>query len=115
MAGKFELYKDKADLRPDLVCRSRDEGNEAVILEFKRPKEQVVMEHVTQALEYEALIKAHRPQIKFVTYVVGREYDASVLATREKLANAALHLWSFSEILQRARMRFEKILEILGR
>jgi len=110
-----DLYKDKADIRPDLVCRSRDDGNEAVILEFKRPKEQVVMEHVTQALEYEALIKAHRPQIRFTTYVVGREYHASVLAAREKLANAALHLWSFSEILQKARMRFEKILEILGR
>ena len=92
-----EVYKDKANLRPDLVCRARDEGSEAVILEFKRPKEQVVMEHVTQALEYEALIKAHRPQIRFTTYVIGREYDASVLATREKLANAALHLWSFSE------------------
>ena len=110
-----ELYKDRADVRPDLVCRSRDDGNEAAILEFKRPKEQVVMEHVTQALEYEALLKAHRPQIRFSTYVVGRQYHASVLAARDKLADAALHLWSFSEILQKARMRFEKILEILGR
>ncbi len=110
-----EVYEDKADLRPDVVCRSRDEGAEAVILEFKRPKEQVVMEHVTQALEYEVLIKAHRPQIRFVTYVVGRQYHPSVMAAREKLGGAALHLWSFSEILQRARMRFEKILEILGR
>jgi hypothetical protein len=73
------------------------------------------MDHVTQALEYEAIIKKHRPNISFETYVVGREYHASVLAARDKLKAAKLHLWSLSEILQLARMRFEKILDILGR
>lgn len=73
------------------------------------------MKHVTQALEYEGLINTHRPNIKFETFVVGRTYDPSVLAIREKQEQASLHLWSFEEILQRARMRFEKILEILGR
>lgn len=110
-----QLYKDREDLRPDLICRSRDDGDDAVILEFKRPKEKVVMDHVTQALEYEGLIKQHRPNIDFVTYVVGREYDPAVLAIRDKQANAGLHLWSFEEILQRTRTRFERILEILGR
>jgi Histidine kinase-, DNA gyrase B-, and HSP90-like ATPase len=110
-----ELYKGRENIRPDLVCRSRNDGNEAVIMEFKRPKETVVMAHVTQALEYEALIKKHRPNISFTTYVVGREYDPSVLAAREKLVGASLHLWSLQEILQRARMRFEEILKILGR
>jgi hypothetical protein len=109
------LYADSADLRPDLICRSRLDGNEAVIMEFKRPKETIVMKHVTQALEYEALIKKHRPNITFETYVVGREYHPSVLAAREKLEGASLHLWSIAEILQKARMRFERILEILGR
>jgi hypothetical protein len=84
-------------------------------MEFKRPKVIVTMEHVTQALEYEGLVKKHRPNISFTTYVIGRRYDASVLATRDKLEGALLHLWSFDEILQRARIRFEKILEILGR
>lgn len=110
-----QLYKDREDIRPDLVCRSRDEGNNAIILEFKRPKEKIKMEHVTQALEYEGLIKKHRPNISFVTYVVGREYDPTVLAIREKQAKAGLHLWSFEEILQKARARFEEILKILGR
>lgn len=74
----------------------------------------VVMQHVTQALEYEAIIETHRPNISFETYVVGRNYHPSVLAAREKLEGAGLYLWSFSDILQSARMRFEKILEILG-
>jgi len=110
-----QLYKTKHGIRPDLVCRSRNDGKEAVILEFKKPVEKIVMEHVTQALEYEGIIKKHRPNIQFITYVVGRTYDPSVLAIREKQAQAQLHLWSFEEILQRARVRFEKILEILGR
>jgi hypothetical protein len=110
-----ELYKGRENLRPDLICRSRDEGARAVIMEFKRPTERVMMKHVTQALEYEGLVKKHRPNIQFVTYVVGREYDSSVLAVREKQSQAGLNLWSFEEILQRARARFEEILEILGR
>jgi hypothetical protein len=109
------LYKAKKDIRPDLVCRSRNEGKEGVILEFKKPAEKIVMEHVTQALEYEGIIKKHRPNIQFITYIVGRTYDPSVLAIRDKQAQAELHLWSFEEILQKARARFEKILEILGR
>ena len=109
-----KLYKGKEDIRPDLVCRSRSEGSEAVILEFKRPKEKVVMDHVTQVLEYEGIIRKHRPNISFETFIVGRQYDTSVLAIRDKQEKAGLHLWSFEEILQRTRMRFEKILEILG-
>jgi hypothetical protein len=110
-----DLYKDKSALRPDLVCRSRDEGRDAVILEFKKPSERIQMEHVTQAMEYDGLIQAHRPGIRFETFVLGREYHPSVLASRPKLENAQLHLWSYDELLQKARTRFEKILTILGR
>ncbi len=109
------LYKDRAHLRPDLICRSRDDGSHALIIEFKRPSETVTMEHVTQALEYEGLIKGHRPNVQFSTFVVGRQYHPSVLAVRDRMANAGLNLGSFAEILQMARIRFEKILGILGR
>jgi len=110
-----QLYKNQENIRPDLVCRSRSDGNDAVILEFKKPTEKIIMKHVTQALEYEGIITKHRPNIQFVTYVVGKTYDASVLAIRDKQAQAGLHLWSFEEILQKTRVRFESILEILGR
>lgn len=108
------IYKGQEDLRPDLICRSRNDGNDAVILEFKRPKEVIKSKHVTQAMEYEGLLQKHRPNIHFETYVIGRQYDPDVLAMKEKLGKASVHFWSFQEILQRARMRFEKILEILG-
>jgi histidine kinase/DNA gyrase B/HSP90-like ATPase len=110
-----KVYKDRENIRPDLVCRSRDGGNAAVILEFKRPREKIVMEHVTQALEYEGIIRANRPSIQFTTYLVGREYHPSVLAIKDKQAQAGLLLWSFEEILQVARARFEEVLVILGR
>ncbi|OFW00180.1 MAG: hypothetical protein A3G20_01570 [Acidobacteria bacterium RIFCSPLOWO2_12_FULL_59_11] len=109
------LYEDRANLRPDLICRSRNDGNDAVILEFKRPKEMVTMAHVTQALEYEVLLKKHRPNILFTTYVVGRQYHPSVTAAQDKLESASLHLWPMNYILQKARVRFERILGILGR
>ena len=108
-----KLYKKRADIRPDLICRSRNDGNEAIIIEFKRPKVNVVMDHITQALEYESIIKKHRPNILFKTYVVGRQYDPSVMAAKGRLEGASLYFWSFEEILQRARIRFETILNIL--
>ena len=33
-----KLYEKSKDIRPDLVCRSRDRGKDAVILEFKQPQ-----------------------------------------------------------------------------
>jgi hypothetical protein len=109
-----KIYKDRENERPDLICKSRNSGNEAVILEFKRPNVKVRMEHVTQALTYKSIIAKSRPNIKFDTFVVGREYHPDVLAAKESLGKGDLFLWSFSEILQRTRGRFEKILEILN-
>ncbi|MEW5798311.1 MAG: ATP-binding protein [Bacteroidota bacterium] len=108
------LYAKNKDERPDVICRSRDGGNEAIVLEFKRPKVRVTMDHVTQALKYEGILSKHRPSIKFETFVIGRTYDTDVLSIKDKLAAGHLYLWSFSEILQKTRMRFEKILEILN-
>jgi len=34
---------------------------------------------------------------------------------KDKLSEAAVHFWSFDEVLQKARARFERILTILGR
>lgn len=109
-----KMFRDNELERPDIVCRSRNGGNEAIILEFKRPKVNVKMDHVAQALRYQGIIKAHRPNISFDTFVIGRKYDADVLAAKDGLAKGGLYLWSFSEILQRTRARFEKILEILN-
>lgn len=110
-----EIYEKQKHLRPDLICRSRDNGNDAVIIEFKRPTEKITNQHVTQALTYASILKKHLPSIHFVTYVVGREYDPAVLAVKDNLEKASLYFWSFGEILQAARMRFEKILDILGK
>jgi hypothetical protein len=108
------LYKGRENIRPDLVCRSRDD-DKAIVIEFKRVSERIVMEHVTQALEYAGLIAKHRPNLTIETYVIGREYDPSVLAVKDRLEASGLHLWGIQEVLQRARLRFEKILQILGR
>ena len=109
-----KVYKDNELERPDLVCRSSGNSNRAVILEFKRPKVKVKTEHVTQALGYQGIVEATRPNLRTETFVVGRQYKPDVLAMRDRLASGGLFLWSFHEILQRTRARFEKILEILG-
>lgn len=115
LEGHFDkIYKNNENERPDLVCRSRDEGNQAIIMEFKRPKIKIKMGHVTQALTYESVIKAQRPNLNFETYIMGREYSADVMASKNKLEKGGLYLWSFGELLQRTRARFETILDILN-
>ncbi len=108
-----ELYKSKEKLRPDLICRSRTDDNSAIILEFKKPSEKIEMSHVTQALEYETIIKKHRPDLKYTLYVVGHEYKPEVRDAQSRLALSGINLWSYTDILQRARLRFEKILTIV--
>ncbi len=110
-----KVYASRRNIRPDLITLSRNDGNDATILEFKKPSERIVPEHVTQAMEYEGILRKSRPNISFKTYVIGREYDPSVLAMKTKLEGADVFFWSFDEVLQRARMRFERILAILGR
>lgn len=68
----------------------------------------------TQALTYKSILISHRPNIRFETFVVGRKYNSGVIAAKDDLAKGGLYLWSFSEILQRTRARFEKILKILN-
>lgn len=109
-----KIYKTNIDERPDLVCRSRDNGNEAIIIEFKRPRVTINMDHVIQVLKYKGIIKAHRPNIEFNTYVVGRKYNPDVMAIKDDLSKRGLYLWSFSELLQITRSRFEDILAILN-
>lgn len=110
-----QLYTKNQDERPDLVCRSRDNGNQAIIMEFKRPSVKIKMDHVTQALTYESVIKAQRPNLNFETFIMGREYTPDVMASKLKLEKSGLFLWSFGELLQRTRARFEQILEILNK
>ena len=64
--------------------------------------------------QYESVIKAQRPNINFETYVMGRKYNPDVLASKHKLEKSGIYLWSFGELLQRTRARFEKILDILN-
>jgi hypothetical protein len=108
-----KLYKKNQNERPDLVCRSRNDGKQAVIMEFKRPKVKIKMEHITQALTYESIITAQRPNLSFETFIMGREYSPEVMASKLKLEKGGLYLLSFGELLQRTRSRFEQILEIL--
>ena len=115
LSGEIKkMYKDREDLRPDLICRSRNGGGEAVVIEFKRPKEKVSMSHITQVLEYKSILEEHRPNTTFHTYVVGRQFEPAVLNQARK-ALKEIHMWSYSELLQRTKSRFEEILKILGR
>jgi len=110
-----KVYRNKKNLRPDLVCRSQSNGRDAVVLEFKRPSESIDADHITQALKYKGIIEASRPNIRMELFVVGSKYTAEAKALKEQLEKTDLKFWSYSEILQKARQRYEDVLKVLGR
>lgn len=107
-----KVYKNKANLRPDIVCKTN--LTTAIIIEFKRPSETITSEHLTQAVEYGAVVKGSMPNItKVIVYVIGKTYDAIIQGIKEDQAKANNYFLSFREVLAGAEARFEKILEAI--
>ena len=108
-------YKNKKKLRPDIVCFSNSENSSAVVIEFKRPKDKITEEHLTQALQYKGIIKKTSPNIEEIkVFVVGYSYNASIASFKSDQEKAGNFFHSYTEILHDAEKRFESILNVLN-
>ena len=107
-----ERYKNKENLRPDIICRTND--NKVVIIEFKRPNEKITLEHLAQVMRYKTIIKKSMPNLKDVTtYLIGKEYEQEIIDNKEDQSQAKNFVYSFSEVLAQAEKRFKTILDII--
>lgn len=98
--------------RPDIVCLS-DGDKKLVVVEFKRPNEIIDLEHFSQVVKYRVLIKSFSPKYNdIVIYLIGRRFEESV--RDDQMPLAGIHLLSYTEVLEKAKMRYSKILKIIG-
>jgi len=103
-------YKGKENKRPDLICKKLLE--KVVIIELKRPSHKINEADLAQVLSYKKLIREHTPSAKYIdVFLLGNNYDESV---RDKdLEKSNIFLYSFSEIVDSAKRRYDEILKIL--
>ena len=107
-------YANKKSLRPDIVCFSEIECGRTVVIEFKRPKETITLDHLKQAIEYRTIITKSNPSIVDIKiFIIGTKFDDMILDNKESQGNAGNFFYSYSEVLHKARLRFKKILNIL--
>ncbi len=105
-------FDKQKHLRPDLVCLSSN--SKVVIIEFKRPGVTISINDLAQVLKYQAVIQKQMPNISQVTtYIIGKQYDASINAIKNKQEKAGVFLMSYSEVLTKAERKFSDILKIL--
>ena len=65
-----EQYRDKENLRPDIVCKTY--SNKAIVLEFKRPSEKISLQNLIQVMRYRTIIKKSMPNLEVTTYLIGK-------------------------------------------
>ncbi len=105
-------FDKQRHLRPDLVCLSSN--SKVVIIEFKRPGVIISTNDIAQVLNYKSVIQKHTPNIsEVITFIIGREYDASITAIKSNQEKAGIFLMSYSEVLKKAERKFSDILKIL--
>lgn len=70
---KKDLPKEIANLKPDFVLLKRKDKETAVVLEIKRPKIKLGVNHVEQVFDYEVILRKHMPNIKkWIPVLVGK-------------------------------------------
>lgn len=102
-------YKKHSKDRPDLIVKSF--GKKVIIIELKRPAHKVCAEDYTQIKKYKTIIKKHSPNISQIEcYLIGNSFDEAIRDPEDE--KIGIYLWSYSEILQKAK---EKYLELLSK
>lgn len=102
--------------RPDLFLKMQKNNitrNEFLILELKKPAQEITYEDTAQGNRYANVIKHHYTKPAFFNvYIVGSEYEEGI--PRESISESVRTItMSYHEIVQEARARMEYIQENL--
>ena len=103
-----EQYRDKENLRPDIVCKTH--SNKAIVLEFKRPSEKISLQNLIQVMRYRTIIKKSMPNLEVTTYLIGKECSQEILDNKDGQSKAGNFIYSLREILDNADKRIESII-----
>lgn len=103
--------KNRANKRPDFTCVNA--LNKLIIIEIKRPSLELTKKELDQAEQYHLLVKRYTNQKYFNTevYLLGNKLSADAKELAELRKN--VHLYTYSEILEKCKRRYQEYLKIL--
>lgn len=109
---------NEATSRPDFLCMSDRNGQEdgyqkLIIIEIKRPRVKITMDHISQVMRYKSVLQSHSGggNPKFSCYIVGREIDSDLIAN--PLSNSGFITKTYTDFIGDARKFYNDYLEIL--
>jgi hypothetical protein len=103
-----KTYKKHERKRPDIVCKNNYDNY--IVIELKRPKHEINSLDFAQLLEYVNIIKAHCPNNRVVEgYLIGSKFDGAIRSDIVK--ETRIHLLSYTEILTDITSRYRRHLE----
>jgi len=106
------ITTDNRNKRPDLILKRG--VKDFLLIELKRPKEIIDLNHAAQVLEYKAELQSIFPEMRDLDiYLVGRQYKESVRSSYPEGNSQKLHLVSLKEIVQNAHDRLKWLSEQL--
>lgn len=103
---------NRANKRPDLLLAQSIYGN-YVIIEFKRPKQEIKREHESQAVEYRDDLSAYFKDRKIEIWVIGGTISPRITANPERYEREKIKLLSFPDIISNARTQLKWLLSEL--
>lgn len=97
-------YRSKKRKRPDIICKNN--FNDYIIIELKRPNHEVNFSDFTQLPEYVIIIEKHCPNSKLIVgYLIGSKFDEGTRSKR--LKGIGIHVLSYNEILTDVKSRYK--------
>ena len=107
----LEKYKDDAERRPDIICKSLLE--KYVVIELKRPSYVITYDALSQVMAYGSILKDNFPNLgKLDCYLIGNKYSPKVKKKPVIQEEVTIYLKSYNEIIEEAKRRYEEILKI---
>lgn len=124
MGEKYELYtSDKrikelvkkkmprklADLKPDFVLIKKRDEKESVIVEIKRPKNDLNVDDVQQVMDYKKILKEYMPNVKvWKMILVGGKMSQDLTSRRE---DYNLEIKTYTELYSETEDKIKEYLE----
>ncbi len=98
---------ERKSKRPDIIT-AHDFQNRFLLVELKRPSVAITRKHETQALEYRDDLQPHMDKIDIL--LIGKSRDPAISAINER---DGIQVWSYAELITKARRRIQWLIDDL--
>jgi hypothetical protein len=98
--------------RPDFVCATF--GNKLILIEIKRPALEITKKELDQVEDYLVVLRKYKGKgySPIEAYLVGNTISDEA---RERASMRSVTLWTYQDLLESCRHRYQEYLRIVGK